>query len=102
MEWTSNGRRNAAWIERKDREMTNQDIARQRLSAFDSAMTAWTFGDWGTMTDVAARDAQTAAIEAAHGYTHGWIVVNGESFNHEKAFPERRYPRFPADQGLND
>ena len=69
--------------------MTNQEIARQRFAAYDAANSAI-----GWRKDY--------ALDAAHGYQHGWIVVNGESFNKDKAFPEIRFPRFPADQGLSD
>lgn len=41
-------------------------------------------------------------INARYGYRHGWIVVNGESFDMERAFPDQFFPRFPADQGVSD
>ena len=82
--------------------MTNQQIAAERFTAFDTEMRAFTRGVWATMTDVKARDALEREIKERHGYKHGWIVVNGQSFNHELAFPEIRFPRFPADQGLSD
>lgn len=69
--------------------MTNQEIARERFNAYDKANSAI---GW----------AKDYALDAAHGYQHGWIVVNGESWSKEMAFPEIRFPRFPADQGLND
>lgn len=82
--------------------MTNQQIAAERFTAYQREMNAFTFGDWATMTDVAARAAREAEIKARHGWKHGWIVVNGESFNMELAFPNHFFPRFPADQGTND
>lgn len=82
--------------------MTNQQIAAQRFNAYHAEMNAFTFGDWATMTDIPARDAREQEINDRHGFRHGWIVVNGESFNMELAFPGERFPRFPADQGLND
>lgn len=82
--------------------MTNQQIAAERFTAFDAEMRAFTQGVWATMTDVKARDALEREIEQRHGYKHGWINVNGEGFNHEAAFPDQFFPRFPADQGLSD
>lgn len=82
--------------------MTNQEIAADRFNAFNSEMRAFTFGAWATMKDVSARDAMEREIEARHGYKHGWIAVNGESFNMERAFPDQFFPRFPADQGCSD
>lgn len=81
--------------------MTNQQIAAERFTAFDKEMNAFTFGPWATM-GITERNEAEAEIKARHGYTHGWMVINGESFNHERAFPDRFFPRFPADQGLND
>lgn len=40
--------------------------------------------------------------DSEFNYRHGWIVVDGESFNGETLFPDQHWPRFPADQGLND
>lgn len=82
--------------------MTNQQVAAERFTAFDAEMRAFTFGEWATMTDINARSAREREIEERHGYKHGWIVVNGESFNHERAFPDQFFPRFPADQGTSD
>lgn len=69
--------------------MTNQEIAQARFHAYDAANSAI-----GWRKDY--------ALDEAHGYQHGWIIVNGESFNKEKAFPGLFIPRFPADQGLSD
>jgi hypothetical protein len=82
--------------------MTRQEIAARRFDAYDRDMNAFTFGEWATMKDVKARDARGAEIKAAHGYRHGWIVVEGEGFNREMAFPGQFFPRFPADQGCSD
>lgn len=82
--------------------MTNQQIAAAAFTAFNKEMTAFTFGAWATMTDVVARDAAEQAIKDRHGFRHGWIVVNGEAFNMELAFPGERFPRFPVDQGTSD
>ncbi|WP_234731781.1 hypothetical protein [Acidocella facilis] len=82
--------------------MTNQEIAAERFKAFDAEMHNFTFGEWATMTDLTARAAREREIEVKHGYNHGWIEVNGEGFNHELAFPNQFFPRFPADQGLSD
>lgn len=82
--------------------VTNQQLAAERFDAYDKEITAFTFGPWATMTSVAAQHAGYAEIEARHGYRHGWMTINGEGFNHETAFPHKFFPRFPADQGLND
>jgi hypothetical protein len=82
--------------------MTNQQIAAERFTAFSTEMNAFIFGDWARMTDVAARSAREREIEERHGYQHGWMTVNGEGFNSEKAFPDQFFPRFPVDQGLSD
>ena len=82
--------------------MTNQQIAAARFTAFSKEMTDFIFGEWATMRDVAARDAREAEIEARHGVRHGWMIVNGEGFNTERAFPDQKFPRFPADHGLSD
>jgi hypothetical protein len=37
--------------------------------------------------DWAQRDARQAEIDARHGYKHGWIIVNGYSFDRHMAFP---------------
>lgn len=82
--------------------MTNQEIAAERFAAYRREMRAFTFGEWATMRDVTARDAREAEIKARHGVVHGWIDVNGESFNTDTAFPGVTFPRFPADQGVTD
>lgn len=82
--------------------MTNQEIAAQRFTDYQAEMNAFSFGEWATMTDIDARNAREAEIKARHGYRHGWIVVNGESFDMELAFPDQFFPRFPADQGTSD
>ena len=82
--------------------MTNQEIAAERFTAFNGEMNAFIMGEWATMKDVTARNAREQAIRDAHGYKHGWIVINGESFNVERAFPNQFFPRFPADQGTSD
>jgi hypothetical protein len=82
--------------------MTNQQIAAERFRAYDAEMWAFTRDVWAAMTDIAARNAAEQEINDRHGYRHGWIMVNGESFNHEAAFPDQFFPRFPADQGTSD
>jgi hypothetical protein len=82
--------------------MSNQQVAAERMSAFDKEMNSFIQREWPFMKDIAARAAREREIEAKHGYQHGWISVNGEGFNHEKAFPDKFFPRFPADQGLSD
>ena len=82
--------------------MTNQQLAAERFTAYQREMNAFLFGDWATMTDIEARAAREAEIKARHGYRHGWIEVNGESFDMARAFPDQFFPRFPADQGTSD
>lgn len=82
--------------------MTNQEIAAERFAAYDREMINFTMNVWVNMTDLVARSKAEQDIKNKHGVHHGWIVVNGEGFNHEKAFPTRSFPRFPADQGLSD
>ena len=82
--------------------MTNQQAAAAAFTARNDEMSAFTFGEWATMTDIAARSAREQEINDRHGYRHGWIVINGEGFNMEMAFPTERFNRFPADQGLSD
>jgi len=72
--------------------MTNQQIAADLFNRRMTEIIALDFRGIGNEQEINAR----------YGYKHGWIVVNGESFNMEKAFPNERFPRFPADQGLND
>lgn len=81
--------------------MTNREIAAQRFTAYQAEMLAFTMQEWPYL-DVETAAARDAEINAKHGYKHGWIVVNGESFNMELAFPNERFPRFPADQGMSD
>lgn len=40
--------------------------------------------------------------QAELGYRHGWVSVDGFSWNMEGAFTEQFFPRFPACQGLSD
>lgn len=70
--------------------MCLQLIAREALSRRVKADTDFIFGRAGAPDD------------AAFGYRHGWVTVEGYSWNHDAAFPEIRFPRFPADQGLSD
>lgn len=72
--------------------MTNQQIAAQKFTARQREMIDLDFRGIGCEQEINAR----------YGFKHGWIVVNGESFNMERAFPDERFPRFPADQGLSD
>lgn len=72
--------------------MTNQQIAAERFTARTKEIIELDFRGIGNEQEINAR----------YGFRHGWIVVNGESFNNEKAFPGKFFPRFPADQGLFD
>jgi len=72
--------------------MTNQEIAANLFARRMNEIIDLDFRGIGNEQEINAR----------YGYRHGWIVVNGESFDMEKAFPNLFFPRFPADQGLND
>jgi hypothetical protein len=72
--------------------MTNQEIAAQQFTAYQREMIDFDFRGIGDEQEIKTR----------YGFHHGWIVVNGESFDMERAFPDRFFPRFPADQGLSD
>ena len=72
--------------------MTNQQIAAERFTARTTEIIEFGFRGIGNEQEINAR----------YGYRHGWIIVNGESFNIEMAFPNEFFPRFPADQGTND
>lgn len=65
------------------------EVARNNLKAHSAARLAWTFGEWATMTDVAARDAKDRAIDDAHGYRHGWYMVGEFSFCREDLTGEK-------------
>ena len=80
---------------------TNQQIAAERFAAHQRDVTAFMFGERASMTNLHARAARDAAIDADHGFRRGWITVNGEAFNMEMAFPTQTFPRFPADQGVS-
>ena len=72
--------------------MTNQQIAAERFTLRAREIHNLDFHGVGVESEINAR----------YGFRHGWIVVNGESFNMEMAFPGQFFPRFPADQGLSD
>lgn len=72
--------------------MTNQQIAAERFQARQREIIELDFRGVGNEQEINER----------YNFRHGWIVVNGESFDMERAFPGERFPRFPADQGLND
>lgn len=55
-----------------------------------------------TRAFMAGASGLTPQREAEYGYRHGWISFDGQSYDMESAFPEQRFPRFPADQGLSD
>jgi hypothetical protein len=37
------------------------------------------------------RDARQAEIDREHSYKHGWITVDGYSFNRRTAFPDEQF-----------
>ncbi len=53
--------------------MTNLEIARARFEAYDTATIEHLFRNGPAVND------------ADFGYHHGWIIVNGESFDRERA-----------------
>lgn len=67
-----------------------QNEMRERFQAWQDERTAFTFGDWLTLS-IPERDAREAEINARHHYRHGWIIVNGHSFDMEMAFPEQQF-----------
>ena len=72
--------------------MTNQEQAAELFRAREREIIELDYRGVGVIDEINAR----------YGFSHGWIVVNGESFNKEKAFPMLLFPRFPADQGTSD
>jgi hypothetical protein len=58
-----------------------------RFNAYDKETHEFVFfGNWIEMS-WAEREARQAEIDAKHGYKHGWIIVNGQSFDRYQAFP---------------
>jgi len=72
--------------------MTNQQAAAELFQARQAEIINLDFRGVGN----------EAEINDRYGFRHGWISVNGQSFNMEMAFPNERFPRFPADQGVSD
>jgi len=70
-------------------EMTVSEMA-QRFEAYDHETLAFTFGDWVNMTWL-ERDVRQAEIDAKHNYKHGWIVIDGQSFDRYQAFPNQQF-----------
>lgn len=70
--------------------MTNLEIARSKFEAYDKARIEAAFSRGPAIND------------ADYDYKHGWITVGDDCFNRDLAFPEIRWPRFPADQGCAD
>ena len=69
--------------------MTTQEM-QNRYNAYDKETRAFIFGEWLTM-NWAERDVKQAEIDARHNYKHGWIIVNGVSFDRHQAFPECQF-----------
>jgi hypothetical protein len=61
-----------------------------RFDAYDAETLKFTFGDWLKLS-WPERDARQAEIDAKHGYKHGWIIVDGHSFDRYQAFPEQQF-----------
>jgi hypothetical protein len=62
----------------------------KRFKAYTQESTRFIFGDWLNM-DWAARNARQAEIDAKHNYKHGWIIVDGHSFDRRAAFPDEQF-----------
>lgn len=77
-------------IERREAAMTTIEKARTLWNARMAAIIEQDFRNGPKVDD------------AAFNFRHGWIVVDGQSFNGEMLFPNQHWPRFPADQGLSD
>jgi hypothetical protein len=69
--------------------MTQAEMA-QRFTAYNDESNAFIFGDWAVMT-IADREAKEQEINARHSYRHGWINIDGHSFNQRMAFPDREF-----------
>jgi hypothetical protein len=66
--------------------MEVSEMAR-RYRAYDAETNDFLFrGGWVDMT-WNQRDARQQEIDDKHGYRHGWIIVDGKSFNRADAFP---------------
>ncbi len=65
--------------------LTTNQMA-ERFNAYDKETHAFIFGDWINLS-WDERDQRQADIDARHGYKHGWIIVNGYSFDRHMAFP---------------
>jgi hypothetical protein len=59
-----------------------------RFEAYDVESLRFTFGEWLTLS-CAERDSKQAEIDAKHSYRHGWICVDGQSFDRHTAFPDQ-------------
>lgn len=69
--------------------MTQQEM-HDRFTAYNNEINTFIFGDWAIM-DIATREAKEVEINVKHSYKHGWICVDGHSFNQQMAFPERQF-----------
>lgn len=72
--------------------MSNRELAAQAFLSRQREIHAFDMSGIGSEQE----------INSKYGYRHGWIEINGESFNRDLAFPDQTFPRFPADQGTND
>ena len=64
-----------------------EEEMQSRFHAYDVESTMFLCsGEWLGMT-WAQREDRQAEIDAHHGYKHGWIIVNGYSFDRRMAFP---------------
>jgi hypothetical protein len=63
----------------------------ERFNDYDDETRALIFStEWLGMS-WAERDSRHAEIDARHGYKHGWIIVNGYSFDRQRAFPDQTF-----------
>lgn len=59
-----------------------------RFNAYDAESREFLFrGGWVDMS-WSERNERQAEIDRRHGYVHGWIIVDGISFDRYQAFPE--------------
>ena len=69
--------------------MTVEEMA-ARFNAYDTETRRFIFGEWLNL-QWPERDTRQAEIDARHGFRHGWIIVNGQSFDRHMAFPNELF-----------
>lgn len=62
-----------------------------RFNAYDDESRQFLFfGGWVGMS-WPERNERQAEIDRRHGYVHGWIIVDGISFDRYQAFPNQQF-----------